>query len=70
MTKEINSYIAQKLPMGKGLAVVPTHWQVGYTPAHQETPIEALEYSINKKTREIHQLNEDIEILKQLIKEQ
>lgn len=45
--------------------VVPSHWRPGYTPAHKETPAEALEYAIRiaeialaRTTRQLQQLHE------------
>jgi len=49
---EVRSYIVFQDKV-KGLEVKPSHWVVGYTPAHKATPEEAVDYAIAEAEREM-----------------
>lgn len=50
--KETRSYVVFDTHH-KGLHVKGSHWGVGYTPAHKATPIEAVNYAIERAEEEM-----------------
>lgn len=64
--KQARSYIVFKESDGK-LIVKPSHWAVGYTQAYCATPVEAVEYALEKNVGEQILLDREHDALSELL---
>jgi hypothetical protein len=55
---------------GHGLFVKGSHFQPGYTEAYKETAEEALQFAINVRLNRIHELTEEIQVLRDLLEKE